>query len=366
MATILIVDDTRESLALLTDVLRPLHRVRAVTSGHRALQLATSWPHPDLILLDVTLPEMSGYEVMRRLRDNRATEDIPVIFVSPRESDDDEAKGLALGAVDYINKPIKPAIVVARIATHLELKAARELLRDSSRRLSEELSRQAADQHRIRDLSLCALARLTEIRDPETGHHLRRTQGYVFELAEKLRAHPRFATFLTPAHIELLVKSAPLHDIGKVGIPDSILLKPGRLTPDEWRIMQSHSRLGYLAIEQAERDARRPIDFLGMAKEIALHHHEKWDGSGYPEGLAGEAIPISARLMALADVFDALIFQRVYKGALPLENALEIIRQGRGTHFDPDVVDVFFQCVDEFIAIAARHRETHAETVPGF
>ena len=362
MATILIVDDTPENLAVLNGLLSPLHRVRAVNSGQRALQAAASRPRPDLILLDVMMPEMDGYEVIRRLRADVATADIPVIFVTALDSSDDEEHGLSLGAVDYITKPIRPAIVIARVRTHLELKAARDLLRDHNRSLGEEIMRRMADNLQIQDVSIRALARLAEIRDPETGNHLRRTQGYVHALAMELRSHPRFAAFLTPHHIEVLVKSAPLHDIGKVGIKDEILLKPGRLTPEEWVIMKTHSRLGYLAIEQAEQDAERPIEFLSMSKEIAHYHHEKWDGSGYPEGLAGDAIPISARLMALADVFDALIAQRVYKGAFTLEKALSIIREGRGTHFDPDVVDAFFARQGEFVAIAARHAD--AEAIP--
>ncbi|MCB1942342.1 MAG: two-component system response regulator [Candidatus Accumulibacter sp.] len=357
MATVLIVDDTPENLSVLSGVLSPEHRIRAVNSGQRALQAAAGRPRPDLILLDVMMPEMDGYEVLARLQANTTTADIPVIFVTALDSGDDEERGLALGAVDYIVKPIRPAIVIARVRAHLELKAARDLLQDRNSSLQLEISRRMAENLMIQDVSIRALARLAEIRDPETGNHLRRTQGYVRTLATQLCSDARFAAFLTPHNIEILVKSAPLHDIGKVGIPDHILLKPGKLTSDEWLIMQTHSRLGYLAIEQAEQDAEQPIEFLGMAKEVAHYHHEKWDGSGYPEGLAGEAIPISARLMALADVFDALIAQRVYKGAFPLEKALRIIREGRGTHFDPAVVDAFFARQADFVAIAAKHAD---------
>ena len=195
------------------------------------------------------------------------------------------------------------------------------------------------------------------VRDPETGNHIQRTQNYVHLLAERLRHHPRFSAFLTQRNIELLAKSAPLHDIGKVGIPDSILLKPGPLTPDEWAIMKTHSWLGSDAIEKAESDAEMRLDFLVLAKEIAHWHHEKWDGSGYPDGLAGDAIPISARLMAVADVFDALISTRVYKPTMPFSEARAIIEAGRGTHFDPDVVDVFLADFAEFTAIAERYRD---------
>lgn len=360
MATILIVDDAPECLAVLGGLLRPMCQVRAVTSGQLALQAAADSPRPDLILLDVMMPEMDGYEVIRHLLSNPATSGIPVIFVSALEQTDEEERGLALGAVDYITKPIRPAIVIARVKAHLDLKAARDLLQDRNRSLEEEITRRMADNLLIQDTSIRALARLAEIRDPETGNHLRRTQGYVRTLAIELCSHPRFADFLTPHHIEVFVKSAPLHDIGKVGIDDHILRKRGKLTPDEWAIMKTHSQLGYQALEQAAQDAEYSVDFLSMAKDIAHYHHEKWDGSGYPEGLAGNQIPISARIMALADVFDALITPRSYKRAFTLEQALRMIDEGRGTHFDPDVVNAFFARQEEFIRIARRHaiRET--------
>jgi putative two-component system response regulator len=286
LPTILVVDDTVENLAVLTDLLSPAYCVRAVRSGRRALQ-ALAEPRPDLILLDVMMPEMDGYEVMSRLRDDPGTADIPVIFVTALDAAMDEERGLALGAVDYITKPIKPAIVLARIKTQLELKAARDRLRNENLLLEAEVSRRMQENLLIQDASIRALAHLAEIRDPETGNHLRRTQGYVGLLADALRTHPRFAPFLTERTIDLLVKSAPLHDIGKVGVPDYILLKPGKLTPEEWEIMKTHSRLGREAIELAERDAECPLAFLAIAKDIAHYHHEKWDGSGYPEGLEG-------------------------------------------------------------------------------
>ncbi|MBL8401457.1 HD domain-containing phosphohydrolase [Accumulibacter sp.] len=364
MATILIVDDAPECLAVLSSLLSPLCQVRAVTSGQLALQAAASSPRPDLILLDVMMPEMDGYKVIRHLLSNPATSDIPVIFVSALEQTDDEEHGLALGAVDYITKPIKPAIVIARIKAHLDLKAARDLLQDRNRSLAEDMAQRMAENLLIQDISIRALAGLSEIRDPETGNHLRRTQGYVRTLAMELCSHPRFADFLTPHHIEVLVKSAPLHDIGKIGIDDHILRKRSKLTPDEWAIMKTHSQLGYQALEQAAQDAEYSIDFLSMAKDIAHYHHEKWDGSGYPEGLSGNQIPISARIMALADVFDALITQRAYKRAFTLEQALLIIDEGRGTHFDPDVVNAFFARQEEFIRIATRNANRETADMP--
>ena len=218
-----------------------------------------------------------------------------------------------------------------------------------------------AENMLVQDVSIRTLASLAEVRDPETGNHLLRTQGYVRTLAEQLRTHPRFAPVLTPDFIETLVKSAPLHDIGKVGVPDHILLKPGKLTAEEFTVMKTHARLGRDAIEKAERGGERTVAFLATAKEIANWHHEKWDGSGYPDGLQGDAIPVSARLMALADVFDALISRRVYKEPMATDKATAIILDGRGTHFDPDVVDAFVARRDAFIAIAQRHADSDAE-----
>ena len=357
MLTVLIVDDAPENLSILNDLLRPYYRVRVANSGIRALRVANSEPKPDLIMLDVMMPGMDGYEVITKLKDDPNTTDIPVIFVTALESSADEERGLMLGAVDYITKPLRPAIVIQRVKTHLELKAARDWLKDRNAVLEAEVERRMEENLLIQDVSIRALAHLAEIRDLETGNHLRRTQGYVQVLAMHLKSHPRFSNFLTPRNIQLLLKSAPLHDIGKVGIPDHILLKPGKLTPEEHEIMKTHSQMGYFALEQAEKDAERPIDFLAIAKDIALCHHEKWDGSGYPAGLAGDAIPIPARLMALADVFDAIIFQRAYKPPLPFEQALDFIKEKRGSHFDPDVVDAFLACLDEFQSIAQQNAE---------
>ena len=356
--TILIVDDAPENLTVLGEVLAPHFRVRAANSGSRALRIAASEPRPDLILLDIVMPEMDGYAVLERLRADPATRDLPVIFVTAMDAVADEEKGLQLGAVDYITKPIQPAIVLARVRAHLELKQARDWLKDQNAFLELEVAKRMRENIEVQDVSIRALARLAEVRDPETGNHLLRTQGYVRTLAEHLRAHPRFAAALTPRMIGILAKSAPLHDIGKVGIPDHILLKPGKLTPEEWVVMKTHAKLGSDAIEAAERDAEHAIEFLATAKEIAHWHHEKWDGSGYPDGLAGEAIPVSARLMALADVFDALISKRVYKEPMSVEKATQVIIEGRATHFDPAVVDAYLAGQATFVDIARRYADT--------
>jgi putative two-component system response regulator len=358
---VLIVDDAPENLTVLGDVLSPHFRVRVANSGERALQVARSAPRPDLILLDIMMPRVDGYGVLSALREDPATREIPVIFVTAMDAIRDEERGLALGAVDYITKPIQPSIVLARVRTQLELKIARDWLKDQNSFLEAEVQRRMAENIFAQDVSIRALARLAEVRDPETGHHILRTQGYVRCLAERLKSNSRFRDALSPRYIELLTKSAPLHDIGKVGIPDHILLKPGKLTPDEWAVMKTHAKLGSDAIEHAEQDAERPIEFLALAKEIAHRHHERWDGSGYPDGLAGEAIPISARLMALADVFDALISRRVYKAPMSPAEATGLILAGRGSHFDPDVVEAFEVEREAFLAIAQRYADSEED-----
>jgi len=354
-ATLLVVDDIPENLAVLAELLAPSYRVLVANSGSRALRLARSEPRPDLILLDVMMPNMDGYAVLGQLRENPATAELPVIFVTALTTVEDEQRGFDLGAVDYITKPIRPPIVLARVKAQLELKQARDWLKDKNAVLESEVDARMGEIKLIQEVSIRALARLAETRDPETGNHILRTQSYVRALAVSLRTHPRFSAWLTHDTIDLLAKSAPLHDIGKVAIPDYILLKPGKLTAEEWEIMKTHARRGAEAIEQAERDAVKPVAFLAIAKEIAHWHHEKWGGGGYPDGLAGDAIPISARLMALADVFDALISRRVYKPPMPYEQAREIIVSERGRHFDPDVVAAFLQVFDEFVAIAGRY-----------
>jgi putative two-component system response regulator len=269
--------------------------------------------------------------------------------------------GFDAGAVDYITKPISPPIVVARVQTHLALKAAADFLKDKNAYLEKEVDKRTREVQLIQDVTIMAMASLAETRDNETGNHIRRTQNYVRALAKKLQRHVRFAATLDDATVDMLYKSAPLHDIGKVGIPDTILLKPGKLTPEEFEVMKTHTTLGRDAIIAAENLIDAPSTFLRMAREIAHYHQEKWDGSGYPEGMKGEAIPLSARLMALADVYDALISRRVYKPPFPREKAVAIIREGRGAHFDPDVVDAFVAIEQEFATIADEYADSEED-----
>jgi len=357
---VLIVDDTPENLTIMNGLLKDAYRTRVANSGERALKLAAAEPKPDLVLLDIMMPGMDGYEVCRRLKADAATHEIPVIFLTAKTQVEDESRGFEVGCVDYITKPISPPIVLARVRTHLALKAAADFLRDKNEYLAAEVARRTKQISVVQDVTIMAMASLAETRDNETGNHIRRTQHYVRVLALELRKHPKFAALLDDAAIELLFKSAPLHDIGKVGIPDAILLKPGKLTPEEFEVMKAHTTLGRDAIAAAESLLDQPVSFLEYAREIAYSHQEKWDGTGYPEGLAGERIPLSARLMAVADVYDALISRRVYKPPYPHEKAMEIIREGRGKHFDPDVLDAFVAIQEACRAIAERYADSAA------
>ena len=358
-SVILVVDDTPENLQLMSTLLRDHYKVQVAGSGEKALKLMAGGVLPDLVLLDILMPGMDGYEVCRRMRADDRMQHVPVIFVTAKSDSEDEEQGLNLGAVDYITKPISPAITLARIRTHLSLKRAVDLLQDRNQTLEDEVRLRTRELSSIQDVTIMAMSSLAETRDNETGNHIRRTQNYVKALALQLQHHPRFSSHLSAEQIELLYKSAPLHDIGKVGIPDSILLKPGRLEPAEFEIMKTHTTLGRDAILAAENLLDSPNSFLQCAREIALSHQEKWDGSGYPEGLSGDAIPVSARLMAVADVYDALISRRVYKAPMSHEQALKIISDGRGKHFDPDIVDSFLVIAEDFQAIERRFSDAH-------
>lgn len=353
--TVLVVDDIPDNLSLLGTILKDYYTVKVANNGEKALRIARSETPPDLILLDIMMPAMDGYEVCRQLKSDAATLDIPVIFLTARTDVEDEKYGLELGAVDYITKPISPPIVMARVKNHLELKAAADFLRDKNAFLEQEVNRRTEEVRALQEVTILALASLAETRDKDTGNHLRRTQLYVKILAERLKNNPSFEAYLADSTIALLYKSAPLHDIGKVGIPDRILLKPGRLEPEDFEIMKTHTTIGCEAIEHAEQSLGASLDFLSIAKGITLCHQEKWDGSGYPEGLSGDKIPVYARLMAVADVYDALISRRVYREALPHEKVVQIIIDGKGTHFDPDIVDAFIQIQDQFREIASQY-----------
>lgn len=343
-ARILLVDDNTTNLQLLHETLDGIgYRLLIAKNGKTALAIARK-AKPALILLDIMMPEMDGYEVCRRLKADEKTDRIAVIFITALADEDDEAKGLALGAVDYLTKPFNPDLVRARVRIHLELKQHQDqlerLVRERTRRL--ELTQA---------VTIESLATLAEYRDPETGGHIKRTQNYVKVLAKQLKQHPRFRDDLNDDVIELLYMSAPLHDLGKIAVPDHILQKAGKLTDEEFGEMKKHTNYGHDALRITEQKLGED-SFLRYAREIAYTHQEKWDGSGYPTGLKGDEIPISGRLMALADVYDALISKRVYKPPFPHEKAVEIIVEGKGNHFDPDIVDAFIELEQTFRNIA--------------
>lgn len=352
--TILVVDDVPENIAALSGMLRAQYRVLFATRGHQALELVRQ-QQIDLILLDVMMPDMDGYEVLRRLQEQPATAAVPVIFVTALDDDADEERGLRLGAVDYISKPIRPRVLLARVRTHIDAHRARQRLRAA---VSPPLPLQpddSPDSSRLQWVSHRAMAQLALMRDPHTRQHELRTQGFVRELALVLREEPRHAGWLDDRRVELLVEAAPLHDIGKAAIPDSLLTKAGPLTADEWVVMRTHTTLGEQAIASAGKGLQQAEDFLQLARQMALSHHERWDGLGYPQGLAGRDIPLAARLMAVADVLDALTSPRSYKPMVGAAEARRIVLAESGHHFDPDVVQAFERCFDHLAEIIRVH-----------
>lgn len=357
--SILVIDDSPDNLTLMRGLLAPDYLVKVAINGHKGLIIARSDDPPDLILLDIMMPGIDGFEVIRQLKADPGTRDIPVIFLTARVAVQDEAKGFDLGAADYITKPISPAIVRARVATHLGRKAMENFLRDKSEFLEAQVALRARELLKVQaqpDDHL-ALSGLVERRVREPGNHVRRTQQYMATLTMQLRNNPRFSHFLTQRNIVMLCKSAPLHDIGHIGIPDRVLLKPGVLTDEEYAVMKTHTEIGREALEDVQADLKHPADFLDFAKEIAFSHQERWDGSGYPLGLSGEDIPIPARLMAVADVYDSLTSHRIHRKAYSHEEAVNIIAEGHGRLFDPDIVDAFVNGQDEFRVIAERYAD---------
>ncbi|NCB12362.1 MAG: two-component system response regulator [Erysipelotrichia bacterium] len=353
---ILVIDDTPDNLFLVTNLLKDLYTIKVANNGEKALKFLDETPvTPDLILLDIMMPVLNGYDVLKKIKENPKLQNIPVVFLTAKSSVEDEKLGFDLGANDYITKPISPPILLARVKTQLENKAISDFLRDKNEFLEKEIEKRTKDVVAIQNVTIFAMASLAETRDNETGNHIKRTSTYVKMLAKKLQNHPKFKAYLTDEMIDTLYKSAPLHDIGKIGIPDHILLKPGKLTPEEFEIMKTHTTLGKEAIEHAEKELGYEVDFLKTAKEIAYSHQEKYDGSGYPLGLKGDEIPISARLMCIADVYDALRSKRIYKDSFDLQTTLKIMKEGKGTHFDPDMVDAFLEIHNEFEVIASNY-----------
>ncbi len=345
---LLIVDDTEENLDILVESLAEEYDIHVATNATRALKIIVS-EKPDLVLLDIMMPDMDGYELCEIVKSNPKTNDIPIIFVTALSESTDEARGLELGAVDYIVKPFNMDLVKARIRNHLSLKK-------HSNQLEKLVQDRTAELEITQDVTIKSMAILAEYRDNETGKHIQRTQQYTLLLAEQLKAYERFKDYLTDEAVNLLGKSTPLHDIGKVGVQDEVLLKPGLFTEQEFDKMKLHTIYGGEIIKKAQLELGEE-SFLKMAWEITMTHHEKWDGSGYPRGLRGEEIPISGRIVALADVYDALRSERVYKPEISHERSVEIINDGKNKHFDPDVVDAFIELNDAFYRISSDYAD---------
>jgi putative two-component system response regulator len=349
--TVLVIDDTPTNLSLLNNLLRPHYRVKLANSAPRGLELATD-KQPDLILLDIMMPEIDGYDVCRRLKASAVTAKIPVIFLTAKTDTADEERGFELGAVDFIHKPVVPSIVLARVRTHLQIKGWQTYLEDQSAWLQAEVKRQVSEVLHLQEASIRVMVSLAEFRDECTGNHIRRTQTYVRLLAEYISQHSRDRDFLTPGHIDQIAKAAPLHDIGKIAIPDHILLKPGKHTPEEFEIMKTHAIKGESMLARTRHEMGEENLMLHFASQIARNHHERWDGTGYPDKLQGESIPLAARLMAVADVYDALRSRRPYKEPFSHDEAVRLLVEQRGKQFDPVLIDAFLVLEDEFFRVA--------------
>ncbi|MDL2321798.1 response regulator [Desulfosarcina sp. OttesenSCG-928-B08] len=350
LETIMIVDDTPENLQILTAMLnRKGYGVSAFPRGKMALSAAER-KLPDLVLLDINMPEMNGYEVCEAFKANEILKDIPVIFISALSDTEEKVRAFKSGGVDYITKPFQMEEVYARVDTHLQLHHARQLMTEFNKQLKLQVAEQVEEINRSQQAMIFAMAKLAHTRDDDTGYHIERTQQLCRLLASTLSATEPFDALITPEFTESIFHASPLHDLGKVGIADAILLKPGKLTPEEFAVMKTHTTIG--ADTLASVDAQYPNNaFIQMGIEIARYHHEKWNGSGYPVGLSGESIPLSARIMAIADVYDALRAERPYKTPFTHEKSSAILLEGRGSHFDPRLVDCFFQVEEEIKAM---------------
>ena len=337
-SSILIVDDRPENIDILNDVLFPHYRIRIALNGEKALKIAFSASPPDLILLDVMMPGLNGYQVCEKLKSNPDTRTIPVIFVTSMSEADNEEKGLELGAVDYITKPVNPAIVLARVKTHLALY-------DQARELARLVSQRTAELKKTRQQIIRRLGRAAEFHDNETGNHIVRMSHFSRLIGQ--------AAGLGEESVDILFNASPMHDVGKIGIPDRILLNQGKLKPEEWELIRQHSKIG------ADIIGTHSDDLLQAAHTIALCHHEKWDGSGYPQGLKGEDIPFMARIVAIADVFDALTSDRPYKKAWSVDAAARYIEDQAGAYFDPGLIPPFKSVLPEILRLKERFSDSH-------
>ncbi len=351
LKTVLIVDDSPENLDIMRGILSPFYRVLVATNGRKALKVAMSPSRPDLILMDINMPEMDGYEACRLLKLDSCTSNIPILFVTAKSDMEDESRGFALGASDYLVKPVNPPIVLARVKTHLVIHDQVNLLADQIEMRTKQLELRNIELEETCYEVICQLGRAAEYRDNETGMHVLRMSRYTGVLALK-------AGLSKPEAEELMI-AAPMHDLGKIGIPDHILLKPGKLTDEEFAIMRTHAEIGYKII------GKQNSAILNLGALIALTHHEKWNGRGYPRKLQGEDIPLAGRIVAICDVFDALTSVRPYKAAWSVDDAMALIAKESGGHFDPRLAALFVDLKHEIVAIM-EHCQTIQEVPLGF
>ena len=347
---ILAVDDQIQNIELLEAFLIPQgYQIIRASSGEEALSNLSG--EIDLILLDVMMPGMDGFEVTRRIRENPSFRLLPIILVTALRETEDHVKGIEAGCDDFISKPVDKIELIARVRALLKVKAYHDLTSAYQKKLESEIAirteelRRALEGTRAAALEIIQrLSAAAECKDEQTGYHIDRMSRYAAAVARQMG--------LNEAETELIQFAAPMHDLGKIGIPDKILLKPAKLSPLEWEIMKKHTLIGAEIMKDSQ------IELLQVGEVIARTHHEKWDGSGYPAGLSGEDIPLYGRIAAIADVFDALCSARPYKEAYPLEDALDVIRKGSGSHFDPAVVDAFFAILDEIQAIKLQYESS--------
>jgi len=348
--TIFLVDDDVINLTMGNNTLNGVYDVFTINSGKRLIMMLEKFI-PDLILLDIEMPEMNGYETIKILKNNERTKNIPVIFLTARSEGENELRGLSLGAIDYITKPFSPPLLHKRIEIHLLIESQKQDLIDFNNNLQFMVNERTKTVVELKNAYLKTMAELIECRDYITGGHIERTQYYLSILLYALQRIESYAGLLLTWDIELIVHSAQLHDIGKIAVRDSILQKPGKLSDEEFEEIKQHVLNGEKIIKKIKQNTSDHV-FLEQAEILVASHHEKWDGSGYPRGLQAEEIPLQGRMMAIADVYDALVSDRPYRKGMPHNEAVEIISKGRGKHFDPDLVDVFLEISEKFKGVA--------------
>jgi len=350
--SILVVDDDDRNLRLIKAMLLPMgYEVSTACDGAQALEVVEKIL-PDVILLDVMMPGMDGFEVSARLKEREETRLIPIVMVTALNEVKDRVKAMEVGVDDFLTKPVDKTELRARVRSLVKVKAYYDHMRTYQAELEAEVTRRTQQLHqalgRLKEASLETIYRLcraAEYKDEDTSEHLQRISHYAAAVARRMG--------LAEATVEAILYAAPMHDVGKIGIPDYILLKPGKLDPAEWEIMKQHAAIGAQILEGSH------AGLIRLAQVIALTHHEKWDGSGYPQGLKGRSIPLAGRITAIADVFDALTSKRPYKQPFSIEKSFTILREGRGLHFDPAVVDAFFAIEDEILTIKEKYKFDH-------